>query len=207
MSFQMNKTVYLVTDDSKLDFETLYQKLASALQGGVGLLQLREKTASSKTFYEHALAVKPLCQEYQVPLIINDRLDIALAVDADGVHLGQNDLPLSVARKILGPDKIIGISARTTEDALKAEKEGADYLGVGAVFPTSTKEDAQRISEEVFAAIQSAVTIPIVAIGGITLENAATIVNRGVSGIAVVSAILNQRDAKAAAQTLKNLFA
>lgn len=203
----MNKLVYLITDDTKLDFESLYQKVESALQGGVGLLQLREKTSSSRTFYEHALAMKGLCQQYHVPLIINDRVDIALAVDADGVHLGQNDLPLSVARRVLGPHKIIGISARTTADAVKAEKGGADYLGVGAVFPTSTKEDAQPISKEIFSAIQSTVTIPIVAIGGITLENASAIVERGVAGIAVVSAILHQKDSKMAAQTLKNLFA
>ncbi|QZY53993.1 thiamine phosphate synthase [Crassaminicella profunda] len=202
----MDKTIYLVTDDAQMDFDTLYKKTELALQGGVTLLQLREKKSSSRTFYQHALKMKDLCKKYDVPLIINDRLDIAQAIDADGVHLGQSDLPLTIARTILGPEKIIGISARTIEDAILAENNGADYLGVGAVFPTSTKNDATVISEKVFHDIQANVSIPIVAIGGITLDNASTIIRRKVNGIAVVSAILGQEDPKKAATHLKTLF-
>ncbi|QXM07364.1 thiamine phosphate synthase [Crassaminicella indica] len=202
----MHKTIYLVTDDAKMDFDTLYHKVEMALDGGVKLLQLREKKSSSREFYNNALKMKYLCKKYDIPLIINDRVDIAQAVDADGVHLGQSDLPLTVARKILGPEKIIGISARTVEDAMLAEKNNADYLGVGAVFPTSTKNDAKVISEKVFHDIQAKVSIPIVTIGGITLNNASTLINRGVNCIAVVSAILNQDNPKEAAIYLNNLF-
>lgn len=201
-----NKSVYLVTDDAIMDFDTLYGKIELALQGGVGLLQLREKKSSSKVFYEHGLKIKALCKKYNVPLIINDRLDIAQAIDADGVHLGQSDLPLTVAKKILDPKKIIGISANTVEAALDAQKNGADYIGVGAVFPTNTKNDAVLVPGNIFSEIQSAISIPIVAIGGITLENASTIINRKVDSIAVVSAILGQDDPKKATQYLNDLF-
>ncbi|QEK12898.1 thiamine phosphate synthase [Crassaminicella thermophila] len=206
MNNKIDKAIYLVTDDSKMDFDTLYEKVILALKGGINILQLREKKSSSKVFYEHALKMKTLCKKYNVPLIINDRLDIAQAVDADGVHLGQNDLPLTIARKILGPKKIIGISARTVEDALNAQNNGATYLGVGAVFPTNTKEDAKVISEKEFNTIRSFVSIPIIGIGGITLDNASEIINRGVDGIAVVSAILDQKNPKEATKSLKHLF-
>ncbi|TCO69354.1 thiamine phosphate synthase [Marinisporobacter balticus] len=201
-----NKSVYLVTDDSIMDFDTLYTKVELALQGGVGLLQFREKKSSSKVFYAHGLKIKALCKKYNVPLIINDRLDIAQAIDADGVHLGQSDLPLTVAKKILDPKKIIGISANTVETALDAQKNGADYIGVGAVFPTNTKNDAVLVSENTLSEIQSAVSIPIVAIGGITLENASSIINHKIDSIAVVSAILGQDDPKKATQYLNDLF-
>lgn len=202
----LNKSVYLVTDDSIMDFDTLYDKVELSLQGGASLLQFREKKSSSKVFYEHGLKMKALCKKYNVPLIINDRIDIAQAIDADGVHLGQSDLPLTVVKKILGPKKIIGISASTVETALDAQKNGADYIGVGAVFPTNTKSDALPVSKSTLSDIQSAVSIPIVAIGGITLENASTIINQGVQSIAVISAILCQDDPYKATEHLNYLF-
>lgn len=201
-----NRPVYLITDDSKFDFNTLYKKVEQSIQGGTRIIQLREKQSSSLEFYNHALKLKELCSKHQALLIINDRLDIAQAVDADGVHLGQSDLPLVVARKILGNKKIIGISARTTETALKAEKEGADYLGVGAVFPTNTKKDAEYISKEKFLNVRKIISIPIYAIGGININNAVELINYKVDGIAVSSAILNAPDPVKVTTSLKNLF-
>lgn len=201
-----NRPVYLITDDSKFDFNTLYKKVEQSIQGGTRIIQLREKQSSSLEFYNHALKFKELCNKHQALLIINDRLDIAQAVDADGVHLGQSDLPLVVARKILGSEKIIGISARTTETALKAQKEGADYLGVGAVFPTNTKNDAEYISKEEFLNVRKIITIPIYAIGGINTSNSVELINYKVDGIAVSSSILNATDSKKATTSFKNLF-
>ncbi|MCT4564335.1 MAG: thiamine phosphate synthase [Maledivibacter sp.] len=201
-----NRPVYLITDDSNFDFSTLYRKVEQSIQGGASIIQLREKQSSSLEFYNHALKLKELCNKHQALLIINDRLDIAQAVDADGVHLGQRDLPLVVARKILGNKKIIGISAKTTETALKAQEEGADYLGVGAVFPTSTKKDAEYISKEEFLDVRKMISIPIYAIGGINTRNAVELVNYKVDGIAVSSSILNAADPEKTTASFNNLF-
>ncbi|MBF8982773.1 thiamine phosphate synthase [Lutibacter sp. B2] len=198
--------IYLVTDDSNFDFETLCEKIESSILGGTSIVQLREKHSSSLAFYNHALKIKEICKKHKVIFIINDRLDIAQAVDADGVHLGQSDLPLIVARKILGQEKIIGISAKTKESAIQAENDGADYIGVGAVFPTNTKKDAQYITKEEFLKIRKIINIPIYSIGGINIDNAKEIIEYRSSGIAISSAILNTKDSKKATSDFKKLF-
>lgn len=170
------------------------------------MVQLREKTAASRDFYELALRVKQMAQRHKVPLIINDRLDIALAVDADGVHVGQEDLPVAVVRRLLGPDKIIGATAATVADALQAEADGADYIGSGAVYTTTTKAGKQLLPLAVLAQIKQAVHLPVVAIGGITAENLLTLKNTGVDGVAVVSAIMNSADPAVAAQEILSLW-
>lgn len=159
--------LYLVTDRNCLQQQTLEQAVEQAILGGVTLVQLREKAIASKAFYERALRIKAICHHYNVPLLINDRVDIALAVEADGVHIGQSDLPCGVVRQILGKDKIIGVSARTAQQAIQAQADGADYLGVGAMFATSTKQDAQTVTIASLTQIRQSVTLPIVAIGGI----------------------------------------
>ena len=208
--------LYLVTDRNCLQQQTLEQAVEQAILGGVTLVQLREKAIASKEFYERALRIKAICHHYNVPLLINDRVDIALAVEADGVHIGQSDLPCRVVRQILGKDKIIGVSARTAQQAIQAQADGADYLGVGAMFATSTKQDAKTVSVETLNDIRQSVSIPIVAIGGInhtTLPalqqslQAAEISTGGViDGVAVVSAILGQKDVKLASEQLKNMI-
>ena len=170
------------------------------------MVQLREKTAGSRDFYQLALRVQQITQQYKLPLIINDRLDIALAVDADGVHVGQEDLPVSVVRRLLGPDKIIGATAATVAAALQAEAEGADYIGSGAMFPTLTKPGKPVLPMSVLAQIKQAVQVPVVAIGGITADNLLALKNTGVDGIAVVSAIMNSTDPAAATQEILSLW-
>lgn len=197
-------SVYLVT--SEKEDEEFLKIIKESLEGGVDLIQIREKTASSKDFYEIALKVKPLTSSYNVPLIINDRVDVALAIDADGVHIGQNDLPCDVVRKIIGPDKLLGVSAGTVEEAIKAEKDGADYIGSGAVFKTSTKDDVALISKEELKEITDSVKIPVVCIGGITLENVKELKNTGIKGISVVSAIMDDENPKIATINLKKEF-
>ncbi|RYM02914.1 thiamine phosphate synthase [Sporolactobacillus sp. THM7-7] len=197
-------TLYLVTDPyNPSAHDRYFHKVADALRGGVTLLQLREKKASSKQLFELAGQLKDMAASYQVPLIINDRVDIALAVDADGVHVGQDDLPAGVVRGLIGPDKILGVSASTVEEAVQAEKDGADYLGVGAVFPTRSKADATSVSIETLGAIRQTVRIPIVAIGGIDEANVETLYPAGIDGIAVISAILSQKDVLGAAKALR----
>ena len=195
-------TLYAVTDRTWLGERTLAQVVEEALAGGVTLLQLREKGMPEEAFIQEARTLLPLCRRYRVPLIINDNVSVALRSGADGVHLGQEDMPLREARRILGPDKIIGISARTVSDALRAEESGADYLGVGAVFSTSTKRDAAPVSRRTLREICAAVSIPVCAIGGITLENAPTLAGTGIAGLAVVSAVFAAPDIEAAAQAL-----
>ena len=168
-------------------------------------LQLREKKLDEEAFYQEALVIKKLCKENDVPFIINDNVDVALRCDADGVHVGQSDMEAQDVRAKLGPDKIIGVSARTVEQAVKAEKMGADYLGVGAVFSTSTKLDAREVSWETLKEICETVSIPVVAIGGITADNLSQLAGTGVDGVAVVSAIFAQKDIKEAAQKLRKL--
>lgn len=204
--------LYLVTDRNCLQQQTLEQAVEQAILGGVTLVQLREKAIASKAFYERALRIKAICHHYNVPLLINDRVDIALAVEADGVHIGQSDLPCGVVRQLLGKDKIIGVSARTAQQAIQAQADGADYLGVGAMFATSTKADAQTVTIASLTQIRQAVTLPIVAIGGINhttlpaLQQALQAADTSIDGVAVVSAILGQKDVKLASEQLKEMI-
>jgi thiamine-phosphate diphosphorylase len=204
--FNINYKLYLVTDRKALGDKDLYSSVEAAISGGVTLVQLREKAISTLGFYKEALRLKEITSKHHIPLIINDRLDIALAADADGLHIGQEDMPIKVARRLLGKDKIIGVSASTVELALRAEKEGADYIGVGAVFPTSTKRDAQDVSISEVKRIKEAVKIPVVAIGGVNEGNAALLKDTGIDGISVISAILGKKDVKAAAERLLQKF-
>lgn len=204
MKPEMDYSLYLVTDRAlagERDFEDL---VGRAIRGGCTLVQLREKEASSGEFYERALRLKKVTDYFHVPLIIDDRIDIMLAVDAAGVHLGQSDLPAEAARQIIGPDKILGVSARTVEDAEKAESDGADYLGVGAVYPTTTKGDAEKVSREELEKICSTVSIPVVAIGGLNARNIPSLEGSGISGVAIVSAIMAQDRPEEAARLLKD---
>lgn len=195
--------LYAVTDRSWLNGRTLYEQAEEALQGGVTMLQLREKNMPKPELLEEAERMKELCARYQVPLIMNDNVELARRVDADGVHVGQKDMDARTARRILGPDKIIGVSARTVEQALLAQEQGADYLGVGAVFPTGTKQDAQVIPYERLRAICEAVSIPVAAIGGITKDNLSSLSGSGICGIAVVSAVFAQPDIRQAVRELR----
>lgn len=196
--------LYAITDRRALPAGvTLAQAVEAALDGGVTCLQLREKTASAGEILTLARTLLPLCRARKVPLLINDRVDIALAAGADGVHLGQDDLPLPEARALLGPDRILGATAHTVEEALRAQAEGADYLGVGAMFPTGTKTDTVPTSADTLKAICAAVSIPVVAIGGVNAQNLPTLAGTGIAGAAVVSAIFSQGDLTAAARTLR----
>lgn len=196
--------LYAITDRRALPAGvTLAQAVEATLDGGVTCLQLREKTASAGEILALARTLLPLCRARRVPLLINDRVDIALAAGADGVHLGQEDLPLPEARALLGPDRILGATAHTVEEALRAQAEGADYLGVGAMFPTGTKTDTVPTSADTLKAICAAVSIPVVAIGGVNAQNLPTLAGTGIAGAAVVSAIFSQSDLTAAARTLR----
>ena len=196
--------LYAVTDRSWLpEGETLEEQVEKCLKGGATCIQLREKQLSEEEFLEEARRMKAVCAKYHVPLLINDNVEIALAVDADGVHVGQSDMEALDVRAKLGPDKIIGVTAKTVEQALLAEKHGADYLGSGAVFGTSTKEDASKMDHQVLKQICQAVQIPVVAIGGITEENVAELAGKGICGVAVVSAIFAKKDIEAATRELK----
>ncbi len=195
--------LYAVTDRHWLNGKTLHSVVKESLDGGVTFVQLREKQLDEAHFMEEAKDLQALCREYNVPFIINDNVDIALAMDADGVHVGQSDMEAGDVRAKLGPDKIIGVSAQTVEQAILAEKHGADYLGVGAVFPTGSKDDATEVPHEMLKAICEAVSIPVIAIGGITQKNVSTLVGSGICGIAVISAIYAQPDIKKAAENLK----
>lgn len=195
--------LYAVTDRHWLNGKTLHSVVKESLDGGVTFVQLREKQLDEAHFMEEAKDLQALCREYNVPFIINDNVDIALAMDADGVHVGQSDMEAGDVRAKLGPDKIIGVSAQTVEQAVLAEKQGADYLGVGAVFPTGSKDDATEVPHEILKAICEAVSIPVIAIGGITQKNVSTLAGSGICGIAVISAIYAQPDIKKAAENLK----
>ena len=199
-------SVYLVTDHRDKTDEEFLNIIEEAIKGGTSIVQLREKTASTKDFYKLALKVKEITSKYDVPLLINDRIDIALAVDSDGVHIGQDDMPADIAREIIGDDKILGVSASTVEEAKKAQMDGADYIGSGAVFPTSTKDDADSVSKPQLKEIVDSIDIPVVAIGGITLENANTLKDTGIAGFSVVSAIMSAKDPKEASQKLKEIY-
>lgn len=195
--------LYGVTDRSWLHGKTLYSQVEGALKGGVTFLQLREKNLDEAHFRQEAMEIRDLCKKYHVPFIVNDNVEIAREIDADGVHVGQSDMEAGAVREKLGPDKIIGVSARTVEQAVLAEQRGADYLGVGAVFPTGTKLDASGVSFETLQEICRTVSIPVVAIGGITGDKIGTLKGSGIAGVAVVSAIFAQEDAEKAAEELK----
>lgn len=196
-------SVYLLTKPFLKAKEDYFETLECALKGGVSLLQWREKEGASGELYRQGKAVQHLAKRYQTPLIVNDRLDLALAIEADGLHVGQEDLPVRVARKLLGPDKILGVSAGNLKEALQAEQDGADYLGVGAVFPTGTKQDATPISFEAFQEICQKVTIPVVAIGGIVFDKVAMLKSLGAKGVAVISAVWDDDNPKDAVQKIK----
>lgn len=206
MKREVDYSLYLCTDRELMSTATVEEAVEQAVIGGCTLIQLREKSCSSREFYDTACAVKAVTDRYHTPLIINDRLDIALAVNADGVHVGQSDLPPKILRSIWGEDKIIGVSASSLEEAVQAEKDGADYLGVGAMFATGTKTDAQIVTMDELHAIRRIVKIPIVVIGGINLETAPMFCNIGIDGLAVVSAVIAQPDISKSARELLNLY-
>ncbi|PWM78848.1 MAG: thiamine phosphate synthase [Phascolarctobacterium sp.] len=197
--------VYLVTDTVYFNDSNVWNKLEAALAGGVTLVQYRDKTASSRTLYERALKMKVLCDKYRVPMLVDDRADIAFAVGAAGVHVGQDDLPPEQARRILGADAIIGVSAHNAEEARLAEAASADYLGCGAVYATSTKKDTSVIGTEGLKAIHAATVLPFVGIGGITLANYQSVLKAGADGAAIVSAILGAEDIKGTVQKFVQL--
>lgn len=197
--------LYAVTDRAWLRGHTLAEQVEQCLRGGATMLQLREKELENAAFLQEALEIRALCHAYSVPFLINDNLEVALACNADGVHIGQSDMQAARARALLGPDKILGVSAQTVEQALRAERDGADYLGVGTVFPTSTKPDADYVAKETLTAICAAVSIPVVAIGGIDEGNLLSLAGAGIDGVAVVSAIFAQPDIQRATERLKAL--
>lgn len=200
---KIDYTLYLCTDSGLMSSATVEESVERAVQGGCSVVQLREKEASSLELFRLAERVKRVTDKYGVPLIINDRLDICQAVDAAGVHLGQSDLPCAEARKILGADKIIGVSAATPEEAAKAQADGADYLGVGAVFPTTTKTNTRKVTPEIIRGIRQTVTIPFVVIGGVNAENITRLYGLGIDGAAVISAVIAQPDITAAAEKMR----
>lgn len=202
----LDYTLYFVTDRNLMNADTVESSVLLAIRGGCTIVQLREKDTPSREFYETALRVRDVCRDHSVPFIINDRLDIALAVNADGVHVGQDDLPADVVRPLIGPDKILGVSASNVKEALKARADGADYLGVGAMFATDTKKDARTVSIDELKAIKSAAALPVVAIGGVGPGTANALAGTGIDGIAVVSAVAAAADVEAAARELKRLW-
>lgn len=199
-------TLYLVTDRQLMSCDSLTEAVEQAILGGCTMIQLREKELSSLEFYNQAVAVKQVTDKYHIPLIINDRIDIAMAVQATGVHIGQHDLPAAAVRKVIGENMLLGVSASSIAEAIQAQQDGADYLGVGAMFPTGTKTDADSVSMEELQKIRAAVSLPIVVIGGINKGNAGRFKPMGIDGLAVVSAIIAQSDIKAAVAELKDLF-
>lgn len=202
MKAQPDYSIYLVTDDGCLQGRGLLDCVREALEGGVTLVQYRAKTASSAEMYAEALQLKALCDSFKVPLIINDRLDIAMAVGAAGVHLGQDDLPCAAARKLLGEDYLIGVSAHNPAEAKAALQSGADYLGCGAVFGTATKADVKKLGTEGLAAICKAKGLPVVGIGGVTADNYREVRAAGADGAAIVSGILAQPDIRATVEAI-----
>ena len=199
---EMDYSLYVCTDRDIMTTDTLEEAVELAIKGGATIIQLREKDCTSREFYELALRIKDITDAYEVPLIINDRLDIALAVHADGVHLGQSDIPVQVARNVMGPNCIVGATANTLEKAKEAWQSGADYLGVGDVFGSATKNDTKPVELKELKKICDTVKIPVVAIGGISKKNIHLLKDTGVAGVAVISAVLGQTDITAAAEEL-----
>lgn len=202
-SLERDLCLYAVTDRSWLGGETLCEQVERALKGGATFVQLREKELAQDAFLAEAVEIKALCEKYHVPFVINDNVAIAQKIDADGVHVGQSDMAACDVRAHIGSDKILGVSAQTVEQALCAQEMGADYLGVGSVFSTSTKLDAEDVSYETLRAICEAVDIPVVAIGGISLANLSALSGSGICGIAVVSAIFAAEDIEATTRVLR----
>jgi len=200
-------SLYLVTDRGILKGRDLFRAVEDAIKGGVTLVQLREKDISSRDFYHIALKIKEVVHYHHIPLIINDRLDIALAADADGLHIGQNDLPLKIARKLLGPGKILGYSVSNAEEARFGEQNGADYLGAGTVYPTGSKADiGELIGADGLHNIKQSVSIPVVGIGGIGMSNLEEVKASGIDGISLISAILGSDDIEGTSRSLINLW-
>lgn len=196
--------LYAVTDRRWLkEGETLVTRTEEAIDGGVTFVQLREKDLDEENFEREGRELKELCRKRGVPFVINDNVELAAKLDADGVHVGQSDMEALDVRRIIGGDKILGVSAQTVEQAVTAEKHGADYLGVGAVFPTGSKDDAAEVSYDTLKAICDAVKIPVIAIGGITEDNVTELSKSGICGIAVISALYAKEDIKSAAQRLR----
>lgn len=198
-------SLYLCTDKELMSSATIEESVEQAILGGVSCLQFRDKNCSSLEFYNQAKSIKAITEKYKIPLIINDRLDMVLAVDAEGLHVGQEDLPASEARRLLGPNKILGVSVRNEREAILAAAY-ADYLGVGAMFSTSTKKDALVVSKEELQRIRRAVNLPLVLIGGINQNTIPEFLSYNVQGFAVVSAIVGAKNVKEAAQTLKSMI-
>lgn len=205
MRYKPDYSLYLVTDTELMSSSTLAQSIQLAIDGGVTMVQVREKAMETATFYADTLEALALTRKAGIPLIVNDRVDIALAAGADGVHVGQSDLPAKEVRRLIGSDMLLGVSAASLEQAQRAEADGADYLGVGALYFTGTKTDAEVVSFETLVQITQAVNIPVVAIGGMNAQTIPKLKNSGVQGAAVVSAIVSQTDVTAAAQLLKGL--
>lgn len=193
-TLEKDLALYLVTSREGLSDHAFLQVIELACQNGVSMVQLREKTATTREFYDLALKVRDITTTYKVPLIINDRVDICLAVDADGVHIGDSELPVYVTRQLIGSKKILGVSTKSVLQSQQAQEEGADYLGIGAIYPTTTKHDAQSISMSELTEMVDSVSIPVVAIGGIKEVNIMTFQNTGISGVAIVSDIMQSRD-------------
>ena len=192
--------LYLVTNRYQDSLESFLEKVETACRSGVTIVQLREKNLTTNQYYQLAKQVKEITDAYQVPLIIDDRLDVCLAVDAAGLHIGDDELPVSVARQVLGPDKILGVTAKTVKRALEAEEGGADYLGTGAIFPTTTKENAPITLISTLKTICQRVAIPVVAIGGLTSENIDQLMGTGIAGVAVVRDLMQAEDIEAKTQ-------
>ena len=203
---KLDLSLYLVTDKRNKTDDEFLEIIEEAIKGGTTVVQIREKEGETLDFYNLALKVKEITSKYNVPLIVNDRIDVALAIKSEGVHIGQTDMPADVARSLIGDEMILGVSASTVEEARKAEKDGADYIGTGAVFPTATKDDAPSITKDDLKEVTGSINIPTVAIGGITLENANELAGTGISGISVVSAIMNSKDPKIASENLLKIY-
>ncbi|MEG0249251.1 MAG: hydroxyethylthiazole kinase [Peptostreptococcus sp.] len=199
-------SMYLITDEASCLGKDLYKSVEESIKGGANLVQLREKNVSTREFFERAVKLKEICHKHNVPLIINDRIDIALAIDADGVHLGQSDMPIELAKKIIGHQKIVGISAGNMKEAISAQESGADYIGVGAVFNTDTKKDADYVSKELLCEMTSNLHIPVLAIGGIKLDNLDYLRATDIEGICVISDILKNTDCKKRTEDLIGKF-
>lgn len=203
---KLDLSLYLVTDKRNKTDEEFLEIIEEAIKGGTTVVQIREKEGETLDFYNLALKVKEITSKYNVPLIVNDRIDVALAIKSEGVHIGQTDMPADVARSLIGDEMILGVSASTVKEARKAEKDGADYIGTGAVFPTATKDDAPSITKDDLKEVTGSINIPTVAIGGITLENASELAGTGIAGISVVSAIMNSTDPKTASENLLKIY-
>ena len=198
--------LYAVTDRKWVGEKTLLQQVEESIKGGVTFVQIREKELDDSLFLDEAIKMKALCERYQVPFVVNDNVEIAIKSNAHGVHVGQDDMEASNVRELIGKDKILGVSVQTLEQAIEAEKKGADYLGVGAVFPTNSKDDAAEVSLETLKIICQNVNIPVVAIGGINLNNINQLKNTGIASVALISAIFANKDIESATKKLKSIL-